>query len=116
MHAPNDKGKVKVRHIIEADSALLKAPGGNISTKTSIFYEAYRNDLFVIDYETGELKNFKFDVGNGKYTNEYITCDPDGNMLVQMSKFDASDGTSLPNKMYYVNYVDLKHNETLKIS
>ncbi len=109
------KGKAKVHHIIETDSAFLKALGANNYADIDVFYEVYRNEVFVLDYQTGELRRCTFDSKNKKYTNEYITCDPEGNMLIQMSRYDINDGTLLPKTIYHVKQRELKQNGIIKI-
>ena len=101
-------GLLEGQHLIKPDNTISMAFAAGIRPKKDVFFETFKNNMYILDYDTNTLKQVYWEIGENRYKNKFVTCNKKGQMMILMSATKKPGQTSLPDKLYLINIDDLK--------
>lgn len=103
-----NRENVQSKHILEASPALYRAISSSANSEVSIFYEAYKNTIFVMDTNARQIQETSFYIEDSNYHITYMTHNEHGDMLIFLDYVNPSSSETFPRKIYCVNISELK--------
>ena len=103
-----NRENIQSKHILEASPALYRAISSSANSEVSIFYEAYRNTIFVMDANARQIQGTAFYIKDPNYYITYMTHNEQGDMLIFLDSTNPSSSKTSPRIIYCVNISELR--------
>ena len=96
------------KHILEASPEIYKAIDISMCDDFGVFYKAYSNEIYIVDYKKQNVYKTVLLGDNADYRITYMTYDADARALVFLECVDQSNMNTSYRKIYCISLSDLK--------
>lgn len=100
--------QIETKQVISASPQFFKASNATNYKSIVLYYEAYKNNIFIFDTDAKQINQYTFFANDEDYYITYMTQNSKEDVLIFVNYKNSKTSETLPPKIYFINISDLE--------